>query len=78
MGNIIKKYGALCVRVSGVIFTYLHTLVVLIITRERDSRMLWTEGGREGFRHGTLHKHPVRVITTNDKQIQMMDQNPGE
>ena len=68
--------------VSGVIFTYLHTLVVLIITRERDSRMLWTEGGREGeregFRHGTLHKHPVRVITTNDKQIQMMDQNPGE
>ena len=33
--------------VSGVIFTYLHTLVVLIITRERDSRMLWTEGGRE-------------------------------
>ena len=36
------------------------------------------EGEREGFRHGTLHKHPVRVITTNDKQIQMMDQNPGE
>ena len=36
--------------VSGVIFTYLHTLVLLIITRERDSRMLWTEGGREGGR----------------------------
>ena len=36
------------------------------------------EGRRGDICDRTPHKHPVRVITTNDKQIQMMDQNPGE
>ena len=46
--------------------------LVLIEAEERE------EGRRGDICQRTPHKHPVRVITTNDKQIQMMDQNPGE
>ena len=35
------------------------------------------EGRRGDICQRTPHKHPVRVITTNDKQIQMMDHNSG-
>ena len=38
---------------------------------------MWCGGVEGDICHGTPHKQAVRVITTNDKQIQMMDQNPG-